>query len=289
MADIDFSVADTAPTLHPGAHGPWVRYLQQMLVAAQIPGLHLSSVSESFDAATEAAVKHFQAWVPMHATGVVDHDVWAKLIEVAESREQVDTIVGESVGANDVHEKKLGTGQEVGRHGWRQVTLRCTIHEFRGEPFPNHSAYVRFTDRNNEASDSSAVIHEGVLHLADVWVPNEGEFHLFVESNQRSTDGGAVGTVAGAVEMKCEHNQYITFDAMQHPGDSRSMTYQDAVAYGFTSTTGSDAGVSVAPEGIGFKAGISSSSSASDTHTYAESDTVTVTCGGKGFTITQTT
>jgi peptidoglycan hydrolase-like protein with peptidoglycan-binding domain len=260
-----------------------------MLEAARIPGLHLAAVSESFDAETEAAVKHFQAWVPLPVTGRVDRDVWAKLIAVAEQREAVDTTVGELVGASDAHDKKLDTGQEVGHRGWRQVTLHCTIHEFRGQPFPNHACYVRFTDKHGEASDSSAVIADGVLQLTDVWVPYEGEFHLFVESGQRSVDGGAVGTVAGVVEMKCERNEYITFDAVQHPGDSRAMTYQDAVAYGFTSTTGSDAGAAVTPDGVGFKAGISSSSSATDTHTYSQSDTVTVTCAGNGFTITQTT
>jgi hypothetical protein len=293
MGDTQYSVADTAPTLRRGQHDPWVRYLQQMLEAARIPGLHIGAIGELFNAETEAAVLRFQAFASLPQTGVVDHETWARLTADAEQREQDDTNTGHDVGARDADETKLDTGEEVGHSNWRQVTVACEILDFRHLPFPDSTCYVRFVDANEQASDCTGVSHDGVLHLPDVWVPNDGHFHLYLESHQLSVHGGSVGTVVGETGLKHEGNAYIAFEAVQTPGDSRSMTFMEATAYGFTSTSGHDAGISLGsegnPAGLGFdvKTGISSSTSSSDQHTYSDSDTVTVQSGSNGLAVTQ--
>ena len=68
---------ELAPTLAPGAHGLAARALQRQLNAAgAVPAL---TINDTFDAATQAAVKAFQTGLGFPATGIPDATTWNML------------------------------------------------------------------------------------------------------------------------------------------------------------------------------------------------------------------
>ncbi|HEV8297713.1 MAG TPA: peptidoglycan-binding domain-containing protein [Acidimicrobiales bacterium] len=279
MADeIEFTVADTAPVLRRGEHGDWVRYLQQLLETANHPP---GPINSSFGEQTEQAVKAFQAWVPIPVTGVVDKTTWQYLIKKSETLEGLDTVRGELAGTADAHDHKLAVGEEVGRAGWRRVLLHCTISDMKDRPFPNANAYVRFTGRDGATSDEGGRVEHGTLRLESIWVPNQGEFHLYVGSTQVGPNGH-VGDVAGTTPMKCT-GDFVQFTAKQSVGETRTMTDEQARAFGISHSNTVEVGVDVEV----ISAGGSVTSGFSDETTYGHGESMTVTFPGNGFHVEQ--
>ena len=275
MADeIVFTVADTAPVLRHGEHGDWVRYLQQLLeTAGHSPG----AINSSFGSETEKAVRAFQAWVPLGVTGVVDKSTWEALIRSAETLEHADTARGEVAHSKDAHHEKLDAGGEVGRNGWRKVSMNCIVQDFRRHPFPNTAAYARFSDTSGATSDEGGHIVDGVFRLSDIWVPNQGQFHLYLNSPQRGPIGN-LGAVEGIAHLVCKTN-HVGFTATQTQGEVRTATYEEAQSWGWMHGTTVEVGVDVAP----ISAGVSQTKEHSGEHTYGNSESMTFTFGGNGF------
>lgn len=276
---IDISIAETAPVLRRGDEGDWVRYLQQMLETANH---RLPSINSSFGAPTEQAVRAFQAWVPMPVTGVVDRATWEALINKANTLEWVDTVKGEQVGTADAHDAKLGTGEEVGRKGWRRLDVICEVFNYRNRPFSDSSGYVRFTTSEGGqevASDERADVKNGVVRLYQVWVPQSGEFHLWVRSNQPSPNG-VIGDIHGMKHYECKGND-LHFKATQSQGDSRTATWEQARSWGWVRGESIEAGIDL--EVVSFGATINTERSSESS--YGSSESYTFTFGGEGFLV----
>jgi hypothetical protein len=285
MADhIDMSIAETAPVLRPGDSGDWVHYLQQMLETANH---RLPRIDSSFNHATEQAVREFQAWVPIPVTGVVDRATWEALIRNANTLEWADTVKGESVGAADADDAKLETGEEVGRKGWRRLNLSCNVLNFRHRPFPDSSAYVRFTtseNGNEVASDERADVVNGTVRLHQVWVPQDGEFHLWVRSHQPAPTGGTIGDIYGMKHYVCKGND-LHFEARQSTGETRTGTWEQARSSGWVRGESLEAGIDfdifISPS---FGATITTEDSSESS--YGSSESYTFTFGGDGLEVT---
>jgi len=278
MADeIVFTVADTAPVLRHGEHGDWVRYLQQLLeTAGHSPG----AINSSFGAETEKAVRAFQAWVPLHVTGVVDKPTWEALIRNAETLEGLDTVRGELAESQDVHHTKVGVGEEVGRKGWCKVTLSCIVRDFRHRPFPNTYAYARFSaDSDQSVSDEGGPVVDGVFSLHDIWVPEHGQFHLYVNSPQRGPMGN-VGDVSGIAKLEFKSG-HASYTATQTQGETRTATSEEAQSWGWMNGTTVEVGVDVEL----INAGTNVTQEHSGEHSYGNSESMTFTFGGNGFEI----
>ncbi|MGA8016368.1 MAG: peptidoglycan-binding domain-containing protein [Candidatus Dormiibacterota bacterium] len=281
--EIEFGIADTAPVLRPGDQGPWVRYLQELLeVLGRNPHLAHSPlpINEHFGPDTEAAVRQFQAWVPMSSTGIVDHDTWQLLVDNAQSLEYAKTSLGETL-TPDADHAKLDAGQEIGRHGWRRVNLHCTVLSFRQRPFHDTYAYARFADTQGAQSDENGHVVSGVLQLNDVWVPEHGEFHLYVRSEQPGPEG-MVGDVSGVAAIHAT-GDFVQFQALQSAGDTRQITQEEADARGWSQQSSVDSGIDLEIAKIGSTIG----SGESGEHTSSQSEALTVTFPGNGFQLAQ--
>jgi peptidoglycan hydrolase-like protein with peptidoglycan-binding domain len=279
MADeIVFTVADTAPVLRRGEHGDWVRYLQQLL---ETVGHKPGAINSSFGSETEQAVKAFQNWVPMAATGVVDKATWEKLISSAETLEYADSARGSVAHSKDADHTKLDAGGEVGRKGWRKVSMNCIIQDFRRHPFPNTAVYVRFSDETGATSDEGGHTVDGVFRLHDIWVPNRGQIHLYINSTQRGPMG-QLGPVEGLQHLVCK-GDHIGFTATQTQGETRTATFEEAQSWGWMHGTTLEVGIDAKVVSTGAQV----SQEHSGEHSYGNSEAMTFTFGGNGFTLEQ--
>lgn len=281
---IDISTADAAPELRHGDSGPWVRYLQQLLEVNAHNLTHfdirLGTIDDDFGTRTETAVKAYQAWMPVAQTGVVDRAVWASLIEGAQIFEQVDDSRGDQLEARG-RRSELAPGQEVGREGWCRTDVRCIVRTFRGNVFPDGTqAYIRFIDHDGAVSDEDVRMNDGSLRLDDVWVPSVGEFHLYVDSQQPSADGGWLGTVQGSKAMRVQHGT-VQFEATQRSGETITLSQEEATSRGWVTTVGVSAGIDL--EIVNFGAEMSTSESFESSSSSGRS--ITVTLPGIGFDI----
>lgn len=224
------SGVDHAPELHPGSTGEWVTYLQRLLTAAD---LHQNrwpvTVNGHFDHTTAQAVRAFQAWVPIHASGVVDTQTWARLYDVANRAEQVDETMGQIIGDSHAgqHGHKLAAGEEVGRRGWHRVNVQATVLDFKGEVLRGAHAYVRFTSAENQESDEYGTIDDGTLTLPQVWMPAPCTLTVYVNVAQ-----GGITSLTGNIHIQQLHGDYLAL-AIHQDTDTHTVTHEEAEQNGW--------------------------------------------------------
>jgi peptidoglycan hydrolase-like protein with peptidoglycan-binding domain len=237
--DIDISAAEVAPELRQGDHGPWVRYLKQML---EHNGLNAGRIDENFDATTESAVRQFQQRYADDGavTGIADRRTWLSLHGRADSLEQIDDVRGEQVmgqsrlDALQRDGQELDVGAEVGRRGWIQADLNLSVYDHNETEVPYAAAYLRLMDKDTEEwADESGVIESGRFHLDDVWMPRSGWLHLYVDSSQPFHDGNEVGQIVGHASFEC-NSKTVVFEARQASGVTKTVTVAEARTHGWS-------------------------------------------------------
>jgi Putative peptidoglycan binding domain len=287
--DIEFTVADTAPVLHRGDHGPWVRYLKQLLDHNKVPP---GAINESFDATTEAAVRQFQhSYVGLndvHTLGVVDHATWSRLIGRAEDIEHGDDVLGGLVMGDAALDKlqrteiNLEPGDEVARGGWVRVDVHVSVHDCYGVPVPEALAYARFTEKEGEhTSDETTHVHHGRMLFNDVWIPRSGWFHLFVDSHQPTLSGDPLGHVEGLASFEC-NSKTVIFRARQDKGDTVTLTESEAHTHGLSTSWSVEGNASIPWVG-GPSASYSEGGGTSDETSHESGKEYTFVFPGHGF------
>lgn len=231
-------IAASAPVLHLGDSGEWVLYLKQLL---EHNGISPGKINDSFDAATQAAVKQFQQRYAVDTDdkpGTVGLVTWQNLIGRADAMEDIDESRGGTVMGQDKlakvekGEDNLDPGEQVGRKGWVRTDVHVSVHDCYGVPVAEAQAFARFVDRNTEdASDESGTIHEGRLRFDDVWVPREGWFYLYVSSTQPTPEGYQLGHIEGMADLNCKGGS-VVFEARQQEGLTLSLSEAEAQTRG---------------------------------------------------------
>lgn len=222
---------DHAPVLHHGSSGEWVKYLQQLLTAADTSMQRWPTpVDGHFGTPTDHAVRAFQAWVPLHVTGTVDAETWAALYRNAQGSEQTDEVIGQLAGDERAghHGHKLPAGEQAGHSGWQHVNLQCTVHDFNNEVL-NALAYVRFVSAADQAeSDEEGRIDDGTLILNNVWVPVEGTMTVYISVVQ-----GTLTHVSGVIAYRIDHGQHMSFEIKQD-SEVKTVTVSQSDENGWT-------------------------------------------------------
>jgi hypothetical protein len=282
--EIDISVAETAPELRRGDHGPWVRYLHQLLEANdRLTAIDIRvAIDDTFSDDTDKAVRTYQRWMPTEANGVVTRPMWESLIQGAATFEANDDWRGDVTGAPD-RAKELGAAEQIGRKGWRQVDIDISIVSFLGRSFPNSTAYVRFVDGEGYSSDEGGVTDEGLLRLREVWVPcDSGAYlYLYVDSNQPGPSG-RLGDVQGHCQLSVNaSSKHLRFHAKQTDGPEGTISEEQGYSRGWTRGSEVNAGIDLEIVSIG------ASHSVEESHEQSSSSgrSLTVKYPGTGFDI----